>query len=274
MRQIAFYGKGGIGKSTIVANVAAAITGAGHQVMQVGCDPKRDSTRMLLGGKFSPAVLDKLRSNSQPLTAASIVTIGFNGVRCIEAGGPEPGIGCAGRGITATFQMMEKLGLYDNHTEFILYDVLGDVVCGGFAVPIRENYADEVYLITSGELMSLYAANNIAKGIARFSNNRRGKLAGVIGNSRNLDHEERLIAAFAERIGTRLIKFIPRDMIVQQAEIRKQTVMQFAPNSPQAQIYRELAEEIIKNTHRTKPTPMEIDELEELIFHLLGTSRV
>jgi nitrogenase iron protein NifH len=144
---------------------------------------------------------------------------------------------------------------------------LGDVVCGGFAVPIRENYADEVYLITSGELMSLYAANNIAKGIARFSDNRRGKLAGVIGNSRNLDHEERLIATFAERIGARLIKFIPRDMIVQQAEIRKQTVMQFAPNSPQAQIYRELAEEIIKNTHRTTPTPMEIDELEELVLH-------
>ena len=267
MRQIAFYGKGGIGKSTIVANAAAAIAGAGHQVMQVGCDPKRDSTRMLLGGQFSPTVLEKLRSDSQPLTVASIVTTGFNGVKCIEAGGPEPGVGCAGRGITATFQMMEKLGLYDNHTEFILYDVLGDVVCGGFAVPIRESYADEVYLITSGELMALYAANNIAKGIARFSDNRRGKLAGVIGNSRNLDNEEQLIAAFAERIGTQLIKFIPRDMIVQQSEIRKQTVMQFAPDSPQAQIYRELAVEIVKNTHRTTPTPMEIDELEELVFH-------
>ncbi|MBC8235988.1 nitrogenase iron protein [bacterium] len=267
MRQIAFYGKGGIGKSTIVANAAAAIAGAGHQVMQVGCDPKRDSTRMLLGGQFNPTVLEKLHSDSQPLTVASIVTVGFNGVKCIEAGGPEPGVGCAGRGITATFQMMEKLGLYDNHTEFILYDVLGDVVCGGFAVPIRESYADEVYLITSGELMSLYAANNIAKGIARFSDNRRGKLAGVIGNSRNLDNEKRLIAAFAERIGTRLIKFIPRDMIVQQSEIRKQTVMQFAPDSPQAQIYRELAVEIVKNTHRTTPTPMEIDELEELAFH-------
>jgi nitrogenase iron protein NifH len=265
MRQIAFYGKGGIGKSTIVANVSTALSGMGYAVMQVGCDPKRDSTRMVLGGQFNPAVLDQIHQGKE-VTEESIVTVGFNGVRCIEAGGPEPGVGCAGRGIIATFQIMEKLGLYDNKVDFILYDVLGDVVCGGFAVPIRSGYADEVYLVTSGELMSLYAANNIAKGIARFPGDNGGKLAGVIGNSRGLENEKHLIEEFAEHIGTDLLAFIPYNLIVQQAEIHKQTLIQYAPDSQQTQIYRDLAKAILNNSNHSIPKPIEIEELEELVL--------
>jgi nitrogenase iron protein NifH len=271
MRQIAIYGKGGIGKSTTSANLSAALALSGRQVLQIGCDPKRDSTRMLMHGRLIPTVMDLVREKGdRDISLEEIVFPGFAGVRCVEAGGPEPGIGCAGRGIIATFQVLERLGALDS--EIIVYDVLGDVVCGGFAMPMREGYAREIYLVTSGELMALYAANNISKAIERLSRNKKSlcRLAGVIGNARGTPGERELLAEFASRINSSLAAFIPRDPVVQQAELNRMTVLEFAPGSSQAERYRELAGTITGEPVLTIPTPMEIGDLEELALKYAG----
>src|SRR5512133_1640680 len=195
MKQIALYGKGGIGKSTTSANLSAALSGLGLDILQIGGDPKRDSTRMLMHGTFIPTDMDLVREQGDTgLSLPDIEFRGYNGVRCVEAGGPEPGVGCAGRGIIATFQLLEKFGALKG--DVVVYDVLGDVVCGGFAMPMREGYAQDVYLVTSGELMSLYAANNICKAIQRLSSRTKStcRLAGVICNARNQPREEELVA--------------------------------------------------------------------------------
>ena len=263
--KIAFYGKGGIGKSTTAANVSAAFSQKGHKVCQIGCDPKNDSTRLLLGHICKQTVLDTVRdSEDGEVTAQQIVHEGFNGIKCVEAGGPEPGVGCAGRGIIVALEKLNALNVIPEDS-LVLYDVLGDVVCGGFAVPIREGYATDIYIVSSGELMSLYAANNIAKGICRFAGLGKARLGGIIGNSRNTVNEEKLLKEFADRLNTHLIAFIPRDIIVNQAENKRQTVIEFAPTSNQAEVYRRLAEDIENNQKLTVPTPMTFEELEELI---------
>ncbi|HOT04356.1 MAG TPA: Ni-sirohydrochlorin a,c-diamide reductive cyclase ATP-dependent reductase subunit [Methanolinea sp.] len=268
MKQIALYGKGGIGKSTTSANLSAALSEQGLDVLQIGCDPKRDSTRMLMKGRLIPTVMDLVRErgDDRSLTLEDVVFRGYHGVRCVEAGGPEPGVGCAGRGIIATFQILERLGAL--RADVVVYDVLGDVVCGGFAMPMREGYAEEVYLVTSGELMSLYAANNICKAISRLSSRARSRcrLGGVICNAKNLPREEDLVAEFAGRIGSSMIQFIPRDQVVQSAELNKKTVVEFAPSSDQAAVYRQLARKIMENRRLDVPVPLEIEELEALAY--------
>ncbi len=266
MKQIALYGKGGIGKSTTAANVSAALADRGLDVLQIGCDPKRDSTRMLMHGRLIPTVMDlvRARQSESPPSVEEVVFTGYGGVRCVEAGGPEPGVGCAGRGIIATFQILEKLGAL--HGDVIVYDVLGDVVCGGFAMPMREGYAQEVYLVTSGEFMSLYAANNICKAIKRLSarSNSRCRLAGVICNAKNLEGEGELVEEFSRRIGSFMVAYIPRSRDVQRAELNKETVIEHLPQSDQASAYRTLSTRILSNTRMDIPEPLEIDELEAL----------
>ena len=262
MKKIAIYGKGGIGKSTTTANISAAMSEAGLKVCQIGCDPKNDSTRLLLGHICKHTVLDTVRDNEE-VTAADIVHTGYNGIKCVEAGGPEPGVGCAGRGIIVALEKLRSLDVLDE--DVILYDVLGDVVCGGFAVPIREGYASDIYIVSSGELMSLYAANNIAKGVKRFAMRGGVRLGGIIGNGRNTPNEEALLLEFAKRLNTQLITFIPRDVIVNKAENNRQTVLQYAPDSKQAAIYRDLSQKMLNNEQLSVPTPLSFDELEALV---------
>ena len=265
LRQIAIYGKGGIGKSTTTQNLTAGLVEHGKKVMVVGCDPKADSTRLLLGGLAQKTVLDTIREEGEDVELESIMKDGFGGTRCVESGGPEPGVGCAGRGIITSIGLLENLGAYTDDLDFVFYDVLGDVVCGGFAMPIREGKAQEIYIVASGEMMALYAANNISKGIQKYAKSGGVRLGGIICNSRNVDRELDLLRAFAKELGTQLIYFVPRDNIVQRAEINKQTVIQYKPDSNQAQEYRNLAEAIINNQNFVIPTPMKQERLEAIL---------
>lgn len=266
LRQIAIYGKGGIGKSTTTQNLTAGLAELGKHVMVVGCDPKADSTRLLLGGLAQRTVLDTLREEGEDIDLSRIMKTGYKGTRCVESGGPEPGVGCAGRGIITSIGLLERLGAYTDDLDYVFYDVLGDVVCGGFAMPIREGKAKEIYIVASGEMMSLYAANNISKGIQRYAKKGGVRLGDIICNSRNVDREIELLRAFASELGTQLIHFVPRDNIVQHAEIRRKTVIEYSPESHQADEYRALAKEIEENQKFVIPTPMTQERLEEILL--------
>lgn len=266
MRQIAIYGKGGIGKSTTTQNLTAGLAVQGKKVLVVGCDPKADSTRLLLGGLSQKSVLDTLRDEGNDVDLDSILKPGFQGIKCVESGGPEPGVGCAGRGIITSINMLEQLGAYTEELDYVFYDVLGDVVCGGFAMPIREGKAQEIYIVASGEMMALYAANNIAKGIRKYANSGGVRLGGIICNSRNVDREHDLLTAFAKELGSQLIYFVPRDNIVQRAEINKKTVIEYDSEASQADEYRALAEAIDSNKQFVIPQPMTQDRLEEILI--------
>ncbi|MBE5843964.1 MAG: nitrogenase iron protein [Butyrivibrio sp.] len=266
IRQIAIYGKGGIGKSTTTQNLTAGLSELGKKIMVVGCDPKADSTRLLLGTLAQKTVLDTLREEGDDIELDSILKTGFNGIRCVESGGPEPGVGCAGRGIITSIGLLEQEGAYTDDLDYVFYDVLGDVVCGGFAMPMREGKAQEIYIVASGEMMALYAANNISKGIAKYAKKSGVRLGGIICNSRNVDREEELLTAFAKELGTQLIYFVPRNNVVQRAEINRKTVIEYDDNSPQADEYRNLAKAIDENTMFTIPTPMTQERLEEILL--------
>ena len=248
MIKIAIYGKGGIGKSTTTSNLAAALSGLGLRVMQVGCDPKSDSTKNLMKGEKIPTVLDQMREKgAENITLEDIVFEGYNGVFCVEAGGPTPGIGCAGRGIITAFEKLDELGANERYKpDVILYDVLGDVVCGGFAMPIRGGYADYVLIVTSGEMMALYAASNIASAVKNFGKRGYAKLAGFIQNSRNVENENDIVQKVAEESETSILKIIPRDGAVQTAENAGMTVVEALPESTMAEEYRDLARRVLE----------------------------
>jgi nitrogenase iron protein NifH len=268
MRKIAIYGKGGIGKSTTTQNTVAALAEMGKKIMVVGCDPKADSTRLLLGGLSQKTVLDTLRSEGEDLDLEDVMKIGFEGTRCVESGGPEPGVGCAGRGIITSINLLEQLGAYSESIglNYAFYDVLGDVVCGGFAMPIRDGKAKEIYIVVSGEMMAMYAANNICKGIVKFAEAGGVRLGGLICNSRKVDNEQDLIEALAARLGTKMIHFVPRDNMVQRAEINRKTVIAYDPGAAQAEEYRKLARAIDENDMFVIPKPLTTDELEAILI--------
>jgi len=267
-RQIAFYGKGGIGKSTTSQNTLAALAEMGQKILIVGCDPKADSTRLILNAKAQTTVLHLAAEvgSVEDLELDDVLKTGYRDIKCVESGGPEPGVGCAGRGVITAINFLEENGAYDD-VDYVSYDVLGDVVCGGFAMPIRENKAQEIYIVMSGEMMALFAANNISRGILKYASTGGVRLGGLICNSRQTDREYDLAEALAKRIGTQLIHFVPRDNIVQHAELRRQTVIQYAPDSQQAEEYRQLAKKIHANKGKgVVPAPISMDELEDMLM--------
>ena len=256
IKKIAIYGKGGIGKSTTVANLSAVWASDELNCLVIGCDPKADTTRTLYGSRI-PTVVHTLKDNRTP-EKEDLVFTGFKGIQCVESGGPEPGVGCAGRGVIVAMKRLEKLDIFDE-MDVVVYDVLGDVVCGGFSVPLREKYADEVLIVTSGEYMSLYAANNIVRGVKKL----KGNLSGIVCNCRNVDNEEQIVNDFAKRIGTHVVGTIHRSNLIQDAELDAKTVVEKYPESDEAQEYRNLASSIMANENVSTPEPMGDEEFEE-----------
>ncbi len=247
MIKLAIYGKGGIGKSTCTANLAAAFASLGKRVIQIGCDPKADSTINLLGGTPVTPVMDYMRDrDEEPTSIEEISQIGFGGILCIETGGPTPGLGCAGRGIITTFSLLEELELFEKFKpDVVLYDVLGDVVCGGFAAPIREGYADKVLIVTSGEKMALYAANNINKAVKNFEDRSYAKVRGIIMNRRAVENEEEKVRAFAESAGLDVAADIPRSADIIKYEDIGKTVIEGDPECETSKRFFNLAKKLI-----------------------------
>lgn len=255
MRQMAIYGKGGIGKSTVSANLAACFAESGLRTWYIGCDPKSDGSMTLLGGRKIPTFLEQMKDGGE-----EVVFQGFKGVKCVETGGPLAGVGCAGRGIIVAVQKLAK-DHFREEDDVLIYDVPGDVVCGGFAAPLRERFANEVYIVTSGEYLALYAANNIARGLANLG----VALGGIICNSREVENEQAAVAEFARRIGSQLIGFVPRSAVVRECENRGMTVVECAPHDPQAFAYRRLSRSILENRAMAVPTPMDPDDIRALL---------
>ena len=268
MLQVAVYGKGGIGKSTTSSNLSYSLAKKGKTILQVGCDPKHDSTKYLINGMEQKTVLDYIRQTPpSQRKLEDIMLTGSGGVMCVEAGGPEPGIGCAGRGILTTFDTIEKMGIRDIPKDITIYDVLGDVVCGGFAVPMRNEYADAVYIVTSGEFMAIYAANNILRGLLNFGN-ARPRVAGLILNRRNVDNERELVERFARSVGLPIVVDVPRAKEYIEAEKIGKTVSESFPDSVPASIYRQLADDVIAISEGKRklyePHPLSDSQLNDL----------
>ena len=259
-RRIAIYGKGGIGKSSTASNVAAACADSGYSVSIIGCDPKSDSSITLLKGERIPTVMDLLRQKVE-LCEDNVVYEGYKGVKCVEVGGPEPGVGCAGRGIIVAVTALQKITTAITESDLVIYDVPGDIVCGGFSAPIQKGLVSEAYILSSGEYMPIYAANNICKGLEKLNM----PLSGVICNSRNVPREEEILTEFASEIGSELVAFIPKDNVVQDCERDGFSVIEKAPDSEIAGVYRKLATAIMDCEESAIPNPLDDERLRELL---------
>jgi nitrogenase iron protein NifH len=271
VKTIAIYGKGGIGKSTTTSNISAALAASGLKVMQIGCDPKSDSTTTLRGGGYIPTILDTLREKKN-VKANEVVFEGFAGIYCVEAGGPAPGVGCAGRGIITSVELLKQLRVFEElDLDIVVYDVLGDVVCGGFAVPVREGIADHVFTVSSSDFMAIYAANNLFKGIQKYSNNGGALLGGVIANSMNSQYHRAIIDDFVEHTKTQVVEYVPRSITVTQSELQGKTTIEAFPDSEQAKVYNGLAERIYNHTNSKVPSPLNDKELHDWAFKWADT---
>ncbi len=285
-KQIAFYGKGGIGKSTVSSNVAAALTEQGLKVMMIGCDPKSDSTRSLRDDEDLPTVLDVLHEKEagklgltelvmgKKVSMEEVVHQGWNGILCVEAGGPEPAVGCAGRGIILAVELLKQIGAFETYKpDVVIYDVLGDVVCGGFGMPLRQGLADEVYIVTSADYLSIYAANNICKGISRHTNRGGSPLGGIIYNVRGALDDMALVDEFARQVGSRIVAAIENDPVIMESEIFAKTAIAYQPDAGIADRFRNLAAAIMNNQTTVSPEPLSKTQLSELARQIRQKTR-
>jgi len=271
MRQMAIYGKGGIGKSMVSSHITFALAAKGLKVLHVGCDPKHDSTRLLLKGKMAPTVLGTLRKKNFEVKSLTRDEVVFESplnsecpgrIYCAESGGPDPGLGCGGKGVVEAIEALKHLNVLEElRLDVVLYDVLGDVVCGGFSMPIREGHADEIYIVSSGELEVLFAASNICKAVARFNARAGAKLGGIIGNGRELKNEEKILNAFAKQINSKIVGFIPYSEKIKECSGKGVTLFQSYPDSPECDAFRKLADGIWNNTNLTVPKSFTFEEL-------------
>ena len=271
MRQIAIYGKGGIGKSMTSSHITYALANKGLRVMHVGCDPKHDSTRLLLDGRMTPAILDILKKKEFRLNDIQLDDVVFEStsnprlsgkIYCAESGGPDPGSGCSGKGVTEAMKTLAALKASETlDLDVVLYDVLGDVVCGGFTMPLKRGLAKEIYIVTSGELQSLFPACNIARAVIRYADRVGVRLGGIIGNLRNMENERELLLRFAERLGSHIVGFIPYSEKIKAASGKGQTVFEYAPDSPECDALRELVDNLYNNEALTVPEVITFDEL-------------
>ncbi len=274
MRQIAFYGKGGVGKSTVSSNVAAALAERGLSVLMIGCDPKHDCTMNLRGNVEIPTILEVSRDKGiesvglDELVAGNIIELdeviykGYGGVYCAECGGPKPGFGCAGRGVIVAIDLLKRLNAFERlKPDVVIYDVPGDVVCGGFAMPLRKGLADAVYIVTSADYLAIYAANNICRGISEFANKGGSPLGGIVYNVRGMLDEEDVVRDFAEKVGSQVIGHVPNAHQIAEAEIEGNTVIEYAPDSEIAALFRELAVRIYENELTSAPAPLSSEEM-------------
>lgn len=278
IRKVAFYGKGGIGKSTTSSNVSAAISHMGHKVLQVGCDPKRDSIATLCGN-LMPTILDQAKANPRMNAALldQVLFTGYNGVLGMESGGPSPGTGCAGKGVFMALQLLEQFQVIKRYeVTFVLFDVLGDVVCGGFAQPMRAGFAREIYLITCGEILTLYQVNNIARAVSKLqSAGAKIGIAGLINNMRGVPHEREIVDEFGREIGLPVIEHIPRSRLVQEAENQGKTVIEAMPDSSQANVYRSLATKVLSSRETFVPGTVNMRRIKEIVHSFdQGTKEV
>lgn len=271
MRQLAIYGKGGIGKSMVSSHITFALASKGLRVMHVGCDPKHDSTRLLLRGKMPRTVLDTLRKKDfdvknlvleEVVYESTLNNLCSGHIYCAESGGPEPGIGCGGKGVVEAIEALKHLNVFEElKLDVVLYDVLGDVVCGGFSMPIREGHAKEVYIVSSGELEVLFAASNICKAVARFNARSGAQLGGIIGNGRELAMEETILDQFSQKLNSHLVGFIPYSEKIKECSGKGVTLFQHAPDTLECEAFRQLAESIWNNNQLSVPTSFTFKEL-------------
>lgn len=271
MRQLAIYGKGGMGKSMIASHLSFALANnRGLRIMQVGCDPKHDSTRLLLKGSMCPTILDTLRKNNfavssirrEDIVFETPLSLSCGKIFCAESGGPDPGLGCGGKGVSESIETLVKMNIYKElELDVIVYDVLGDVVCGGFSMPIRQGYAEETYLVSSGELEALFAASNICKAIARFTSRSGSRLGGIIGNLRELKNEEEILKRFADEIDTKIIGFIPYSEKIKECSGKGLTLFQLYPDSPECESFKILADNVWNNQTFSIPKGINFEEL-------------
>jgi nitrogenase iron protein NifH len=260
MERIVVYGKGGVGKSTIASSLSAAYARRGLRVLHIGCDPKQDSTLRIAGGKVKSVM--EASMSGEITTKDNITTKGVFGIDCVECGGPKPGVGCAGRGIAKTFEILENLNtLNEANYDIALFDVLGDVVCGGFAAPLRDGFGKKVFIVVSEEIMSMYAANKIISAIKTYEYN-GVYLGGIILNMRNNSSSIGHVKKFADSINANIISIIPRSNLIAEAEKYSKTVVEMHPESEISGKFNSMAGEIIKIRRESSRMPNAIKEMD------------